>query len=189
MSVTQQQPFNFRPAATESRGGFAGELDALEASVEADAVTFTCVHENSNIEIGALWLSGITFMLFEVSILPAMELAAFGNALLTIIGLLVLVMVGLIVQARVRTTQIRLSTRGIRVEQGTMLDREAAEIAWKDLASVELEPVDAKSETKGMQLEFRPVEGEPVRVLPGIGVGDLSVVRQAVQKARRGSEN
>ena len=74
--------------------------------------------------------------------------------------------------------------KNLIVDQGTVLDREVVEIRWGDLKSVELEPVDPKQQSKGMHLEFFPKEGEPVRILPGIGVGDLNGVRQAVLKAR-----
>lgn len=189
MSVTQLPRFQL-PSRSRSRTTLGdAELQELEVEVQADRVTFKHVQENSNAQLIALWLSAIVFMLFVVSVIPLMHLTVFGNFMAVLVGLVALATVGIIVQARIRATTIELSPSGIRIDHGTPLDREVSEIRWADLATVELEPVDAKNERKGMHLEFKPREGEPVRALPGIGVGDLNVVRQAVITARRGSNH
>jgi hypothetical protein len=186
MSVTQQPSYHFRPRTRAKLGD--AELDELEVDVQPDRVLFKSIEENGSVQTVVLWISAICFMLFVVSVIPAMQLTLFGNALAVLIGIVVLATVGLIVQAQTRSTTIELSERGIHIDQGTVLDRELCAIKWSELASAELEPVDPKDESKGMHLEFKPVEGEPVRTLAGIGVGDLNVVRQAVLKARRGSK-
>lgn len=186
MSVTQQRPFNFGFRKHEPRS-VATEFEELEVKVEPAAVEFKCTHENGNVQLIVLWCSVFIFMIYVVSVIPWMRLTAMSNALAIIIGLVVLATIGLLVQARVRTTLIRLAASGIHIEQGTVLDREVVEMGWHELAGVELEPVDPKHESQGMHLELRPKEGEPIRVLAGIGVGDLNAVRQAVLKAWRGS--
>lgn len=189
MSVTHQPSFNFRrsgPARPSVRPG--GDFQELEVEVHTDSVQFTHTQENGSVQLVVLWCACIVFMLFVVSVIPVMKLTTLGNALAITLGLMVLAAIGVIIQARVRSTRIQLDTNGIRIEQGNAFDRETIDIDWDDLRSVELEPVDAKTEAKGMQLEFCPVQGQPIRVLPGTGVGDLNAVRQAVLKARRGPD-
>lgn len=188
MSVTQQHPFHFRPRASTPRARKAGQFEELDVRIEPAAVEFVYTHDNATTQNIVLWCSTFIFMVFVVSIIPMMQLTAISNAIALVLGLLVLVTIGLVMQARVRTTLVRLGTAGIRVEQGTTLDRETIDVAWKDLAGVELEPIDPKNERKGMHLELRPHTGEPVKILAGIGVGDLSAVRQAILKAWRGSQ-
>lgn len=188
MSVTQQQPFHFRrPVPTPHTPG-SGGFEELDVHVERAAVEFKYTHDSATLQNIVLWCSTIVFMLFVVSIIPAMQLTVLSNAIAVIVGLLILATVGLLMQARVRTTIVRLGPTGIQIEHGTTMDRETIEVAWTDLAGVELEPVDPKNERKGMHLELRPRTGEPVKVLAGIGVGDLSAVRQAILKAWRGTE-
>lgn len=186
MSVTQQPSYQFRPRSRSNSAN--GEFDELTVDVQPDRVRFTHVKEGGNVQTIVLWIAALLFMLFVVSVIPAMRLDSLGNTLAVLVGLLAIATVGIIVHARTRTTTIELSKQGIRVEQGTVTDRELAEVSWSELASVELEPVDPKNETLGLQLEFKPLEGPTITALGGIGVGDLNALRQAVLKARRGNQ-
>lgn len=188
MSVTHQPPYNFRrPAAGKSRLLDDQQFHEIEIDVKPDRVAFKHVKEGGNLQVILLWGSAVLFMLFVVSIIPAMKLTLFGNALAILVGVLLLATIGIISQAKVQTTTIELTPSGVRIEQGTAMDRELAEVDWSNLGTVELEPVDAKAELKGMHLELRPTQGEPIHALPGVAVGDLNAIRQAILKARRGA--
>ena len=180
----QPRPAELQVRPTDRRVTLAEQFEELEIELGESDVAFKYVYPSDLLQLGILWGSMFLFMLFVVVMLPAMKVTAIGNTLWISIGLVILIGIGLADQARVRSTTIRLTSTGVTVDQGTMLDREVVNIGWKDLQSAELEPVDVDKADKGMELVLTPKDGKPVRALASVGVGDLHGMRQAILKAK-----
>ena len=162
---------------------WASRFEELTVTLEKDVVDFSYERSSTFVQHAALGISAFLFVVFVVSVMPLMGLSSVGNALWVIIGLVVLVIVGLLMQASVKTTRVRLDRVGVTIDQGTTIDHESIVILWSELAGVELEPVNEKDGRKGMRIRLQPQQGEPVDLFDGVGVGELNNVRRVILEA------
>jgi hypothetical protein len=169
------------PTETTSRPFHLAEREAFEeiqVDIEGDTAVLRYAREDSYWQLVALGVSTFLFMLFVVTVMPLMQLTAWGNAFWIVVGVAVLGLIGFGTQAVLKETIIRLNNEGIEITQGNAVDREAASLRWENLRAAELEPVDAKDGRKGMTVVLTLNEGEPIKLLGGVGVGDLNRVRR-----------
>ena len=171
------------PVPAPGLPGWASRFQELEVDLGADVVDVRRVRENSPAQHVALFGSALLFAGFVAVVMPWMKLSTLGNVLWITGGIVVIALVGMFMHAKVETTRLRLDRQGISVEQGTELDHESIVMLWDQLAGADLEPVSETDGRKGMQLRLRPTEGEPVDVLPGVNVGELSNLRQVINEA------
>lgn len=173
----QKAPDAIPPPA---RPMIAPAFEQLEVDSAGDTLTLRHISDEGVLPMILLGVTTAAFVLFVVVVLPALHVTGPAALLWLVIGLAVLGAVGLAMQVRTRTTQVRLDEAGITIDQGTPIDREHAAIVWSEITSVELDPIDPKDGKKGMQLRIVPRSGEPIDTLLDVAIGDLSEVRRLI---------
>ena len=179
------------PTATpDALGGPAGRLvasgfDEITSEADGDALILTHARDEPSIQALAMGFSTSAFIIFVIIVLPALQLTQTGRLLWILVGLVLLAAVGLATQARTRTTTIRADSKGVKIDQGTPMDREHIVIAWGEMAGVELEPVNPKDARKGMQMRIMLRTGAPIDTLENAGIGDLTEVRRILLDQRQ----
>jgi hypothetical protein len=163
-----------------TRRAIAPTFEQLEVDAVGDTVTLRHTSDEGVLPMILLGVTTAAFVLFVVVVLPLLRVTGPAALLWLVIGFAVLGAVGIAMQIRTRTTQVRLDEAGITIDQGTPIDREHAAIVWGEITSVELEPVDPKDGKKGMQLRIVPRSGEPIDTLLDVAIGDLSETRRII---------
>lgn len=154
----------------------------------AEATTLRHASEDIVVPNVVMAISTGVFVLFAIAILPILNVSGVGRVTWIVAGFVVLACIGLAMQVRTRVTTIRIDNSGLTIHQGTLLDREHVSIIWKEIAKIELEPVDAADATKGMELRITPRAGDAVHLLPDIAVGDLTQLRQSMLERRKSAQ-
>lgn len=152
----------------------------LEVSEDGDVLTLSHSPAETVIPSIVLGVSTIAFTMFYVIGLPLLHVKGVAALSLLVLGLALLAAVGVTMQLRTRRTRVRLDSVGITIDQGTPIDREHIGIGWDQIAAAALEPIDLDDADKGMHLRIMSVGGEPIDLLPGVAIGDLTVLRRIV---------